>query len=145
MSTKNKSIDKSHLLKLGLKAPLLDKLDTSQITNLLEFSMENSKEADLQRQLLQLASMETSNKKGATYLAIHEIATIQQLKNLTADQIETVIADLNFSQDSKLAVKAVKKYIVLNQQEKMYFESGGVKGEYYVDPHSLIEEEEEIA
>lgn len=145
MGKKSKEIDRSRLLELGLKDALLGKLSDRQIEDLLDFSLENSKDKDLPKILLQLASMEASNKKGAAYLALNDVATVAQLKNLTADQVEIVTADLKFHQDAKMAVKAVKKFVVLNQQEKMYFESGGLRGEYYVDPHAEFEDEEETA
>lgn len=142
MNKKAKEIDRSRLIELGLKEALLSKLDNSQISNLLEYSIEESKNKELTKNLIILASMEANNKKGATYLALSHVATVQQLKNLSADQIEMLIADFKFHHDLKLAIKAAKRFIVINQQEKMYFESGGVQGEYYVDPSSMEEEEE---
>ena len=106
--------------------------------------MEHTKSENLLNSLVQLASMEANNKKGAAYLASNNIATISQLKNLRSEQIETVIDDLYHHNDYKIAIKAIKQYIILNQQEKLYYESGGVNGEYFVDPKSN-EQDEDIA
>ena len=142
MTKKAREIDRSRLIELGLKEALLDKLSDSQINDLLAYSIDESKNKELLKNLILLASMELHNKHGVIFLAVSHIATPQQLKNLTADQVEMLVSDYNYHHDLKLAIKSAKRFIVINQQEKMYFESGGVKGEYFIDPHSTEEDEE---
>lgn len=136
MSKIEKHLDKNYLIELGMKEVLVNKLNDEQIENILSFAMEHQKSENLLNSLIQLASMESNNKKGASFLAVNNIATISQLKNLRPDQIETVIDDLYHHNDHKLAIKSIKQYIIINQQEKLYYESGGVNGEYFVDPKS---------
>lgn len=129
-------IDANYLVNLGMKQALVDKLDDEQIEHLLSFAMDNSESETLLQSLIKLASMEIRDKQGAAFLAANGLATIAQLKNLRPEQIEMVIDDLYHHNDHKIAIKSIKQYIILNQQEKLYYESGGVNGEYFVDPKS---------
>ncbi len=141
MSKKEKILDTNYLISLGMKEALIAKLDDEQIENILSYAMEHSKSENLLNSLIKLASMESRDKKGAAFLACNDIATISQLKNMRAEQIEVVIDDLYHHNDHQIAIKAVKQYIILNQQEKLYYESGGVNGEYFVDPKSPGDED----
>jgi len=136
MSKKKTLIDTDYLISLGMKEALIAKLDDEQLENILSYAMEHSKSENLLSSLINLASMESRDKKGAAFLACNDLATISQLKNMRAEQIEVVIDDLYHHNDHQIAIKAVKQNIILNQQEKLYYESGGVNGEYFVDPKS---------
>ena len=124
---------KKTLVDFGMKEALVEKLDDAQAKDIVAFAMDNPKGENLLQMLIQLASMEIRNKRGAAYLACHGIANTIQLKNLNGEQIEQIVDDYQSSADDKLAIKAVKDAIVANQQEKLYMQTDGMKGEFYED------------
>ena len=126
--------NKKFLLNLGVKPKLLDNIGDKLTKTLCSYAMDHVKVNNIAQLLTQLAFMELGGKHGAAMLAAEEIATVEQLKSLTKEQIEQVIADYELSHDSQIAQKLVKKMVIINQQEKLYNHSGGLKGEYYIDP-----------
>ncbi len=132
---KQLNLDRSLLIKTGMREALLDKLDVNSVRLLIVYAMDNIKLPDLLNSLINLASMELHNKQGAIYLAAHDLATPLQLKGLSAQQIKALIGDYEFHQDAKLILKAVKELLIIQQQEKLFTKTGGTKGEYYIDPH----------
>jgi hypothetical protein len=138
---KNKKLDKNYLISLGMKEALVDKLNNKNIEGLLIFAMEHSKASNLLQMLIQLASMEMSNKSGAIRLAANGVATPVQLKNLTAEQVQTAVDDYDFHEDRIITLKSIKKMLIFNQQEKLYTHTDGVKGEYFIDPVDKDEED----
>lgn len=135
-------IDDKLLLKVGLKQTLLDKLTYLQKKHLISFAMDHIKAPNLLRMLTQLISMEINDKKGVILLAMHNIVTTTQLKNLTSAQIQMLINEYNNHHDMLLAAKMVKEMLVLNQQEKLYMKTGGIKGEYYTHQDEAYLEED---
>lgn len=131
---KVKKLDRDSLIQLGMKQALVDKLDVKVIQNLLAFYMDHHKSSNVLQTLIKLASMELNNKQGASILALHGIATTEQMKELTAPQIKKINDDYAYSEDEKICIKMVKEMLVANQQEKMFLKSNGLKGELYIDP-----------
>lgn len=124
--------NRDFLIQHGMKEQLVDKLDNAQVKCLVAFAMDNIKVPQLLQMLIQIASMEIRDKPGAAVLAMHAIATAVQLKNLTGEQIAGLVNEFRFSGDENIARRSVKKMLIDGQQEKLYFRSGGIKGEYYL-------------
>lgn len=141
MKRKVNKLDSSFLVKLGVRQALIDKLNDKQIEGLLEFSMDHVKTPNIANTLIQLASMELNNKKGAIMLAVDGLANAIQLKNLTAEQVKSIVEDYAFHEDKKITIKNVKKMLVLNQQEKLYTRTDGIKGEFFIDPKDAEDED----
>ncbi len=141
MNVKIKKLDSSFLLKMGMKQALLDKLDKVQIEGLLSFAMDHMKASNLGQMLIQLASMELNKKSGSIMLAASGLATPIQLKNLSYEQVKMVHDDYTFHEDAKITIKTIKKLLVLNQQEKLYTHTDGIKGEFFVDPKDVEDED----
>ncbi len=141
MKRKVNKLDASFLIKQGFKQALIDKLNDKQIEGLLEFSMDHVKTPNLGHTLIQLASMELHNKKGAIMLAVDGLANAIQLKNLTAEQVKAIVEDYAFHEDKKITIKNVKKMLVFNQQEKLYTHTDGIKGEFFIDPKDAEDED----
>jgi hypothetical protein len=141
MNTKVKKLDQSFLLKIGMKQALLDKLNKVQIEGLLSFAMDHMKAPNLSLMVVQLASMELNKKSGSIMLAANGLATPIQLKNLTHEQVKMIHDDYTFHEDSKIAVKTIKKMLVFNQQEKLYTHTDGIKGEFFIDPKDAEDED----
>lgn len=125
-------VDDGLLLKIGLKKALLDKLNDVQTKSLIAFAMDHIKTPNLLRMLTQIISMEIGNKQGAILLAMHNIVTATQLKNLTVKQVHSVLEEYTLHHDPAIAIKLAKEMLVLNQQEKLYTMTDGNKGEYYI-------------
>lgn len=136
-----KKLDKNFLIERGMKEALFNKLTDKQIEGLLAFSMDHMRATNLSLMLIQLASMELGNKKGAIMLAVDGVITPIQLKNLSAEQVKIVVEDYALHEDPKIAIKTIKKMLVLSQQEKMYNHTDGIKGEYFVDPKDFEDED----
>ena len=141
---KKQVLDRSLLIQAGMKDALLDKLDTGQIRWLICYAMDNLKMPNLLNSLITLASMELQNKKGAIYLAAHDLATPLQLKNLSAQHINILVSDYEFHQDEKLIIKNVKEMLIVQQQEKLFTKTDGVKGEYFMDQRAVEDIEDEL-
>ena len=141
MRKKVNKLDSSFLIKQGFKQALIDKLNDKQIEGLLEFAMDHIKTANLGHTLIQLASMELHNKKGAIMLAVDGLANAIQLKNLSSEQVRGIVEDYAFHEDKKITMKNVKRMLVLNQQEKLYTHTDGIKGEYFIDPKDMEDED----
>ncbi len=109
---KKQVLDRSLLIQAGMKDALLDKLDVGQIRWLICYAMDNLKMPNLLNSLVTLASMELQNKKGAIYLAAHDLATPLQLKNLSAQHINILVSDYEFHQDEKLIIKNIKEMLM---------------------------------
>jgi hypothetical protein len=139
---KQKDLDRSLLIKIGMREALLDKLDVNSVRLLIVYAMDNIRTPNLLNSLISLASMELHNKSGAIYLAAHDLVTPLQLKNLGAQQIKILIDDYEFHQDANLIAKAVKEFLIIQQQEKLFTKTGGAKGEYFIDPYEREELEE---
>ena len=140
---KKHEVDRSLLIKAGMKGPLLDKLEAGQLRWLICYAMDNIKMPNLLTSLVTLASMELQNKKGAIYLAAHDMATPLQLKNLSAHNIKTLVSDYEFHQDEKLIIKNIKEMLIVQQQEKLFTKTDGVKGEYFMDQRAAEDVEDE--
>lgn len=141
MTNKLHKLDSSYLIKLGMKQALIDKLSAAQVQGLLEFTMDHMKAPNLLQTLIQLASMELHHKEGAIMLAVDGIASAIQLKNLTIDQVKSLVDDHAFHEDKKITTRNLKKMLVLNQQEKLYTHTDGIKGEFFVDPKDVEDED----
>ncbi len=141
MRKKANRLDSSFLIKQGFKQALVDKLTEKQVEGLLEYAMEHIKMPNLGQILIQLASMELHNKKGAILLAVDGIASAIQIKNLSVEQVKSIVDDYAFHEDKKITTKNVKKMLVLNQQEKLYTHTDGIKGEFFIDPKDAEDED----
>jgi len=135
--------NRDFLVKSGMKEQLVVKLDNSQVKCLVAFAMDNIKAPNLLQMLIQLASMEIRDKPGAASLAMHSIATVVQLKNLTGEQIAELDNEFRYSGDEIISRRHVKAMLIAGQQEKLYFKSGGIKGEYHLY-HDDVEANEEV-
>lgn len=124
---------KKFLIGLGVKEKLLEKLNENIVNHLVSFAMDHATMQDIAKKITQLAFMELNGKKNAVTLASIGIATIDQLKALNDEQISEILVIYEMNKDVKIAIKNVKKALVSQQQEKLYFESGGLKGEYFLD------------
>jgi hypothetical protein len=127
-----KKNNRNFLIEHGMKEQLVMKLDNTQVKCLTAFAMDNISAPNLLQMLIQLASMEIRGKPGALELATHSIANVVQLKNLNEEQIAKLVDELHLSGDELLVRRLAKKMLIASQQEKLYFKSGGVKGEYYL-------------
>ena len=141
MTKKVQKLDASFLLKHGMKEALVSKLNAKQIEGLLSFAMDHMKVPNLGQMLIQLASLELHSKEGAITLAVDGVATIIQLKNLTPEQVRMAADDYAFHEDPKITMKVIKKLLVLSQQEKLYTHTGGIKGEFFIDPKDFEDED----
>jgi DNA repair protein RadC len=124
--------NKEHLLNLGLKEALLEKLDAELLSLMVSYAMDHASNANIAQNLISLASMEIRYKKGAIFLASNGIATVQQLKNISAEEIIKICELYKYSNDLDLASKAVLRALILEQQERLYNQTRGVKGEYFI-------------
>jgi hypothetical protein len=139
-----KTDNPAFLNQLGMNQKLVTKLDISQIKNLSAFAMDHIKDGDLLQMLIQLASLEMREKKGAIVLAANSIATIIQLKSLTPAQVLKLMEIYELDRNEAITRRHLKKMLIENQQEKLYFKSGGVKGEYYLYRNEKDQDEEII-
>jgi hypothetical protein len=130
------------LLSLGLKPALIEKLDDEQKTNIVNFSMQYASNSSLNQMVLSLASMEVRGKKGAAFLAANGIASIMQLKELTAEQIAVVESDYHYHEDAGVCSSMVRSFIVENQQEKLSIKYG--QGVYKVQKIHQYQDSEDI-
>jgi hypothetical protein len=126
------SDNRKFLLDKGLKDKLLDKLSPGVLKNLVAFAMDNIKAPELQKLLIKLASMEINGKAGASALAVEKVANIEQIKNLEVEQISELNALYEGHEDLLSLKKLAMKMLINNQQERLYYGSGGNKGEYYL-------------
>lgn len=133
------------LISLGMKEKLLEKLSKEIIDDLVSFAIDHSTIPNISMTLAQLAFMELNGKLGALKLASHGVATLDQLKNLSELQISEILIDYNSHKDEKISIKNVKKALISGQQEKLYFESGGLKGEYHTQNEHDDADDEEAA
>lgn len=120
------------LMRHGMKEKLIMKLDEPQINDLIAFAMDHINVSNLDNLLIQLASMEVRGKAGAIKLAANGIGTVIQLKNLNPDQIKQLVDELEAEKDIALVSREIKRMLIESQQEKLYFRTDGVKGEYYL-------------
>jgi hypothetical protein len=120
------------LLELGVKEKLLSKLKDSLISQLASYAMDHVKAPNIAQLVTLIAFMELNGKKGAAELAAEGIVTPEQLKSLEAHQISQILGDFYINHDINIAIKNVRKYVIANQQEKLYLQSGGLKGEYHL-------------
>jgi len=136
----NKNSNRTYLINIGMKKALVDKLSDKNIQGLLSFSMEHSKASNLLNMVIQLASMELKNKEGSIFLASEGLATPAQLKDLSPEQVVQALDDFHFHEDPKLTIKYIRQMVIVNQQEKLYHHSGGIKGEFYMDQKDVDED-----
>lgn len=129
------------LVELGMKEALIAKLHKDAIENIALYAIDNHKQPKLLNSLIQLASMELQGKTGAAYLAGQDLATPLQLKSLSSKTIKTLADDHMYHQDAALIIKMLKQAIIMEQQEKLFTKTDGLKGEYYIDP-SIVDDDE---
>lgn len=125
-------LDTSLLIEVGIKQALLNQLDSTVIKQLISYTMDNFKAPTLLQNLSDLISLELKGKKGAVYLALLHLASLRQLKSLTASEILEIIDDYKSHKDSQATSKNIKSILVSHQQNKLYDKTEGVKGEYYL-------------
>ena len=124
------------LLDVGIKKELLSKLDKSTIGDLLSYLINNFKVVNLLQALLTIASLEMRGKKGAAYLAAHNLASLQQLKNLSAKDIQELKEEHLFNQDAHIVAKRIKELLIAKQQERIFIMTNGLRGEVEMDYHA---------
>jgi hypothetical protein len=139
-----KKLNKDSLIKLGIKEELVNKLDKKQLEYILSYTLDHYKHPNLTQSLIQLISMEFRNKKGALLLA-NLGASVPQLKSLTPQDVIKLVEDYNFHNDTKTILKSLKRILVLNQQEKLFTKSYGLKGEYHIIKEIFNDDEEDYA
>ncbi|MDF3048005.1 MAG: hypothetical protein K0R73_1123 [Candidatus Midichloriaceae bacterium] len=136
-------VDTAILIKNGMKEALLAKLGNKELKMLVSYAMDNTSVPSLAKSLVSLASMEIQGKEGAISLASHDLATPAQLKELSARQIVELASDYEMHHDERLIVKNIKEMLIIQQQEKLFTKTDGAKGEYFIDPRSKEDLEDE--
>jgi predicted transcriptional regulator len=109
-----------YLLELGVNEKLLQQLDVKQQKQLVLFSKKYADPKVAARLTMQLGYLELRSHKGAIYLAVHSIASILQIKNMTPDQLLEVVEEYEHNHDMKAAVECMTAHIVANQQHKLH-------------------------
>jgi hypothetical protein len=136
-------VDTAILIKNGMKEALLAKLGHKELKLLIAYAMDNTSVPSLAKSLVSLASMEIQGKEGSIFLASHDLATPAQLKELNSKQIAELASDYEIHHDERLIVKNIKQMLVIQQQEKLFTKTDGAKGEYFIDPKSRDDLEDE--
>ena len=108
----------------GIKVGIVDKLNDEQVMNIVSFALDHITISDLSRLIVLLASMELSKKPGSAFLASNGIATPEQLKNLSEEQVYNIAEDYRASKDEKEASRAVRDAIISGQQRQISFHEG---------------------
>lgn len=124
------------LLDVGIKKELLSKLDKSTIGDLLSYLINNFKVVNLLQALLTIASLEMRGKKGAAYLAAHNLASLQQLRSLSAKDIQELKEEHLFNQDALIVAKRIKELLIAKQQERIFIMTNGLRGEVEMGYHA---------
>jgi len=115
-------VDTAILIKNGMKEALLAKLGHKELKLLIAYAMDNTSVPSLAKSLVSLASMEIQGK-----------------------QIAELASDYEIHHDERLIVKNIKQMLVIQQQEKLFTKTDGAKGEYFIDPKSRDDLEDEYA
>ncbi len=118
MSTKFQEA-KSLLSGCGLSDKILDRLDSAQIYELANFFKDHASSSYVLHHIRQLAAMELLNKRGSTLLVNKNIATPEQLRNISPSQLNEVVETYLIEQDEEGAMHAVRKAIIENQQAQI--------------------------
>lgn len=112
------------LLEHGIKQLLLDKLNDTQINDIAAFALDHIQSSNLQHMIIQLASMEVRNRHGSAFLASNGVATIEQLKSLSIEQISLIADEYRSDKDYTNAIRSVRDAIIEAQQEQLAFHRG---------------------